>query len=108
MKTGRQGDLELLAPDEFIRRFLLHVLPDGFHRIRHYGSLARGDRNEKLKLCRKLAAVDHPGDPDAQISEQKSAAAVDAAIPCPDCGELMRRIGAVPPFGPRPFRCDTS
>jgi hypothetical protein len=70
--------------------------------------LARGDRNEKLELCRELAAVDHPDDSDAQIGEQKSAAASDAAILCPDCGGLMRRIRAVPPFRPRPFRCDTS
>ena len=104
-RNGRRRIMRL-APDEFIRRFLLHVLPDGFHRIRYYGFLARGDRNEKLELCRKLAAVDHPGDPDAQISEQKSA--VDAAIPCPEYGGLMRRSAPVPPFRPRPFRCDTS
>jgi hypothetical protein len=41
-----------LAPGEFIRRFLLHVLPDGFHRIRHYGLFANGHRAEKLCLCR--------------------------------------------------------
>ena len=53
-RNGRRGIMRL-APDEFIRRFLVHVLPDGFHRIRYYGFLARGDRNEKLELCRKLA-----------------------------------------------------
>jgi hypothetical protein len=68
--------------------------------------LARGDRNEKLELCRKLAGIDHSDDPDARISEQKSA--VDAAIPCPEYGGLMRRSAPVPPFRPRPFRCDTS
>ena len=41
-----------LTPDEFIRRFLLHALPDGFHRIRHYGFMANGRRAEKLALCR--------------------------------------------------------
>jgi hypothetical protein len=46
-----------LAADEFIRRFLLHTLPDGFHRIRHYGFLANGHRAEKLALCRKLLAA---------------------------------------------------
>ena len=40
-----------LALHEFIRRFLLHVLPDGFHRIRHYGFLAKADRGEKLRAC---------------------------------------------------------
>ena len=43
-----------LDADEFIRRFLLHVLPDGFHRIRHYGYLANGQRAAKLDLCRRL------------------------------------------------------
>ena len=43
-----------LAADEFIRRFLLHTLPDGFHRIRHYRFLANGHRAAKLVLCRRL------------------------------------------------------
>ena len=42
---------------EFVRRFLLHVLPNGFHRIRHYGFLANGHRANKLALCRSLLAV---------------------------------------------------
>ena len=46
-----------LDADEFIRRFLLHVLPDGFHRIRHYGYLANGQRAAKLALCRRLLAA---------------------------------------------------
>ena len=43
-----------LKPDEFIRRFLLHALPDGFHRIRHFEFLANGHRTQKLALCRSL------------------------------------------------------
>jgi hypothetical protein len=43
-----------LNADEFIRRFLLHALPDGFHRIRHYGFLANGSRGDSLALCRRL------------------------------------------------------
>ena len=43
-----------LAAGEFMRRFLLHVLPDGFHRIRHYGLFANGHRADKIKLCRQL------------------------------------------------------
>jgi hypothetical protein len=43
-----------LKPDEFIRRFLLHGLPDGFHRIRQFGFLANGRRTQKLALCRSL------------------------------------------------------
>ncbi|MCA0340548.1 MAG: IS91 family transposase [Proteobacteria bacterium] len=60
-----------LAVDEFIRRFLMHVLPRGFHRIRHYGLLAGSARRASLALARKLLDVaappddDTPGEPDA-------------------------------------------
>ena len=57
-----------LAADEFIRRFLLHTLPDGFHRIRHYGFLANGHRAEKLALCRKLLDAPPP-EPAAEPTE---------------------------------------
>ena len=46
-----------LEADEFIRRFLLHVLPDGFQRIRHYGFLGHRYRQAKLALCRQLLGV---------------------------------------------------
>src|SRR5207247_4477250 len=46
-----------LAVDEFIRRFLLHVLPTGFHRIRHYGLLANASRREHLAQARELLQV---------------------------------------------------
>ena len=51
-----------LAPAEFMRRFLLHVLPPGFHRIRHFGLLANGHRAARLALCRRLLTrpVDDP------------------------------------------------
>ncbi len=49
-----------LAADEFIRRFLLHPVPDGFHRIRHIGFLANGHRTAKLKLCRALLTAKQP------------------------------------------------
>jgi hypothetical protein len=61
-----------LAADEFIRRFLLHTLPDGFHRIRHYGFLGNRHRAEKIALCQELLAggaaappdnADEPGQP---------------------------------------------
>ncbi len=47
-----------LAPGEFIRRFLIHVLPPGFHRIRHYGLFANGARTENLARARALLAVE--------------------------------------------------
>ena len=46
-----------LAADEFMRRFLLHVLPMGFHRIRHFGLIANNGRKEKLALARELLGV---------------------------------------------------
>jgi hypothetical protein len=46
-----------LAPEEFMRRFLLHVLPGGFHRIRHYGLLANGARKTNLGLVRELLHI---------------------------------------------------
>ena len=52
-----------LAADEFMRRFLLHVVPDGFHRIRHLGFLANGHRTAKLALCRDLLAAPEPEPP---------------------------------------------
>src|SRR5262249_16442807 len=54
---GHRSELVRLAIGEFIRRFLLHVLPDGFQRIRHYGFLANAHRAEKLALCRSLLDV---------------------------------------------------
>lgn len=107
-RNGRQKIMRL-KPEEFMRRFLLHVLPGGFHRIRHYGLLARGDRAERLELCRKLAAANHPvKEPTAPACEDAPTAKIGAASLCPDCGALMRRIGVTPPFRPRPFHCDTS
>jgi hypothetical protein len=72
-----------LAVDEFIRRFLLHVLPRGFHRIRHYGLLAGSARKDSLARARKLLAVAPP--PDDDISAQP----VEAHSPCPCCGGHM-------------------
>ena len=72
-----------LDADEFIRRFLLHTLPDGFHRIRHYGFLANGHRADKLALCRTLLAAPAPK-PDPSPTED--AAVTDRNHCCPCCG----------------------
>jgi hypothetical protein len=101
-----------LEADEFIRRFLLHALPDGFHRIRHYGFLANSSRGDSLALCRRLlearvtGAVREPAD--NHIQGDRPLTAADFAI-CPDCGGTMRRIAAVPrSCNAVPFSCDTS
>jgi hypothetical protein len=58
-----------LEADEFIRRFLLHVLPDGFQRIRYYGFLANRYREQKLAHCRKLLDMPAPEPPALQTTK---------------------------------------
>jgi Putative transposase/Transposase zinc-binding domain len=78
-----------LAAGEFMRRFLMHVLPDGFHRIRHYGLFANGHRVENLALCRELLDVSSsPERPDAMGHADQAKAAVEPP-PCPCCGGRM-------------------
>jgi hypothetical protein len=79
-----------LATDEFIRRFLLHVLPGGFHRIRHYGLLANAARREHLARARELlhvvpiATASHP--------PETAAANMVPTFVCPHCGAAMMVI----------------
>jgi hypothetical protein len=80
-----------LAADEFIRRFLLHALPDGFHRIRHYGFLANRGRADKLALCRSMFAATN-ADPPAGDDEGHPRFADRAPDLCPDCGGRMEPI----------------
>lgn len=56
-RNNSQQKVTTLSADEFIRRFLLHVLPDGFHRIRYYGFLGNRYRQEKLERCRQLLGM---------------------------------------------------
>lgn len=72
-----------LATDEFIRRFLIHVLPRAFHRIRHYGLLASSARKASLVLARKLLNVALP--PDTATSDEPD----DFRPPCRCCGGRM-------------------
>ena len=59
-KGDARYKLMTLDADEFIRRFLIHVLPDGFHRIRHYGLFANANRANNIALARRLLAVPDP------------------------------------------------
>jgi Putative transposase/Transposase zinc-binding domain len=80
-----------LGVDEFMRRFLLHVLPSGFHRIRHYGLIANGERKGNLVKARGLlnvAADDRMQGNGADVP----AASVAPTFVCPDCGAPMRII----------------
>jgi hypothetical protein len=63
-RKGNRQKTMTLAADEFIRRFLLHVLPEGFQRIRYYGFLANRYREQKLARCRQLLAMPKPAPPD--------------------------------------------
>ncbi len=99
-----------LVSDEFIRRFLIHVLPSGFHRIRHYGLFANGGRTDNLARVRELLAVPPPHDePDATADEPPT-----SLLPCPCCGGRMIIIetferGSTPSTRPpSPIRIDTS
>ena len=85
--AGRQ-QVMTIAADEFIRRFLLHVLPRGFHRIRHYGLLASSARKASLELARRLLAV-APDPANDDIAEPD-----DYRPPCPCCGGRMAIIEA--------------
>ena len=76
-----------LAPHEFIRRFLLHVLPHGFHRIRHYGLLASSARKADITRARELLAVT-PASPEPVEAPEP----LDWFPPCPCCGGRMRII----------------
>ena len=85
---GGQKTMTLKAT-EFIRRFLLHVLPSGFVRIRHYGFLANRVCQEKLTLCRALLGVETPLDPVVAGSPVEPEAGVERQPPakvCPCCG----------------------
>jgi Putative transposase/Transposase zinc-binding domain len=77
-----------LVPGEFIRRFLLHVLPKGFHRIRHYGLLASAARKANIARARELLAAPEP---ETVRDDTTSAAAApnDHRLPCPCCGGRM-------------------
>jgi Putative transposase/Transposase zinc-binding domain len=102
-----------LHPHEFIRRFLMHVLPKGFHRIRHYGLFANANRAENIATARALLNVAPPA---ADTQEQPDIAADTTrvlACPCPRCGARMIVIeefarGCEPRWRPTPGRIDTS
>ena len=99
-----------LTTDEFMRRFLLHVLPSGFHRIRHYGLLANAGRCDHLAKVRELLTVAPTQEP-KEVMADVPVKEVQPAFVCPDCGaamiiiEILARkplIRAPPPQGGAP------
>ena len=104
--------LVTLPADEFIRRFLLHTVPDGFRRIRHFGFLANRHRTEKLALCRNLLAAPPPPDerPPRRWQDRLRDLTGLAIDICPCCGGQMLPSGILPPCPPPrpPMWCDSS
>ncbi len=106
-----------LPTQEFIRRFLIHVLPKGFHRIRHYGLFASGDRVANLERARQLLAAPsrskNPETPNATVTNEQHV----LPRPCPCCGGRIIIIETFargcepkhrPTPAPAPIRIDTS
>ena len=95
-----------LAVHEFCRRFLIHVLPSGFHRIRHDGLFANGSRARNLALARERLAMPAPeiGTDDAECDDDTGPPALPQ--PCPQCGGRMliieRLEAGQPPRAPPP------
>jgi hypothetical protein len=112
-KGRERAKVMTLAIDEFIRRFLIHVLPGGFHRIRHYGLFANGGRAENIARARHLlnvpATPSAPADADSGDNEPQT-----LSHPCPCCGGRMIIIetferGCTPRYRPTAsIRIDTS
>ncbi|MCG6113422.1 MAG: IS91 family transposase [Paracoccus sp.] len=91
IKSGDRQKIMRLATPEFIRRFLIHVLPDGFHRIRHYGVLANSVLKANIMKIRSLLRVQKPEQPPAP-EPQAEIAPLTLREPCPCCGSPMRIV----------------
>jgi hypothetical protein len=88
-KSNDRQSVIRLATGEFIRRFLVHVLPDRFHRIRHYGLLASSQRKVHIAKVRVLLGAQTPKQDDPPAVEVTP---LTLREPCPDCGGAMRII----------------
>jgi hypothetical protein len=94
---SRKEKLLTLSAEEFLRRFVRHVLPKGFMKIRHYGLLASRQRETRLRLARRLLLV---------ITVLPASAAIEPAeLPrCPQCGSVRQlRVELLPPLPSSPF-----
>jgi hypothetical protein len=96
---GNKKRLMTLSAQEFLRRFLLHVLPRGFVRIRFYGFLAHRRRANLLPLCEQLL-LHHP----KPLSQIQPTAAPVTGFRCPHCATVMRIIETFSPFTFAPTR----
>jgi len=90
---GNRPKVMELSVHEFIRRFLLHVLPTGFVRIRHYGLFANRSRSETIAQCRVLLGAESPPPPTPETPHEKvlRLLGIDLSV-CPACGEGHMRV----------------
>jgi hypothetical protein len=89
IKASERQSTMRLATSEFIRRFLIHVLPDGFHRIRHYGLLASSGRKANIAKVRALLGAQAPKPDDPPAADVTP---LTLREPCPGCGGAMHII----------------
>ena len=101
-RDGGQQKTMTLSADEFIRRFLLHVLPEGFHRIRYYGFLGNRYRKEKLEQCRQLLGMAEATaieKSDQDYRDRYEAVTGSSLWACPVCKQgRMIVVGIIDPF----------
>lgn len=111
-RHSSQSKTMALTADEFLRRFLLHVLPEGFQRIRYYGFLGNRYREEKLARCRQLlgmAALPATSCLSQDYRDRYEQLTGSSLRQCPSCGHgRMVLIGTLVPLDPRPRSVDTS
>jgi hypothetical protein len=99
---GNRKRVMTLTAMEFVRRLLLHVLPTGFVRIRHYGFLANRHRHEKLALCRQLLRSGAAAEPESSETEETrdGLSSITPTRVCPNCG--AGRMIVIEEFPPLP------
>src|SRR5664279_643380 len=101
--------------DDLVRRFLMHVMPDRFHRIRYYGFLGNRYRNEKLAQCRRLLGMrmaEHKADPpppEKEYRERYEELTGRSLRQCPHCqqGQIVK-VAILPKSFATPPRMDSS
>jgi hypothetical protein len=102
-RHGNAPRLMTLAPHEFIRRFLIHSLPDGFHRIRHYGFLANGCRRARGAIIRQRLLTTEPTPTAAAGETTRPLPRFDPTV-CPCCGGILRITATLPRWRTGPSR----
>lgn len=111
-KDRENGNIEkqlTLSADEFIRRFLLHVLPEKFMKIRYYGFLGNRNRKENIRICRELLGAVYVESTKKDTLELiKEVIGVDITL-CPHCKKgQMQAVGEIMSFAENLKYCNTS